>query len=358
MSEAADRLSGTRYCPSAKAQVGSRPGLRTLFRDGTCRYAVPMEFLVLGPLRVRVTDRFTRVGAPKQRTLLGVLLVHVNQVVSVDRLLDEVWGDRQPAGGVKTLRYHISKLRDVLEPNRSRGEEGVIIRDAGGYLLRATPDQVDAGRFEALAGEGAQLLADGDCGIARECLGEALGLWRGGAFEDFRYDGFAQGEIARLEELRLGCLENRIAADLALGRHHDVVGDLRELTTRFPLRERLWGFLMVALYRSDQQAEALRAYQTARRVLGEELGIEPNTALQRLEEQILLHELPFKPPAIDMPGRMDLPSTATFLFTDIEGSTRLWDDHPDEMAGVLADHDRLVREAIEGRRRQGVLDGG
>jgi DNA-binding SARP family transcriptional activator len=249
-----------------------------------------------------------------QRALLAVLLVNANQVVSADRLLEEMWGDRQPSGGVKTLQYHVSKLRDVLEPDRQRGEEGVVVTEAGGYVLRVEPGQVDAARFETLAAEGAALLDDSDADLARDRLVEALGLWRGGAYEDFRYDGFAQGEIARLEELRLVAIENRIVADLELGHHRDLVGELRALTTRYPLRERLWGQLMVALYRSDQQAEALRAYQTARTVLGEELGIEPNVALQRLEEQILLHELPFEPPEAEPAPSDNLPArTSSFI---------------------------------------------
>lgn len=273
-----------------------------------------MEFLVLGPLRVAVDGRLIEISAAKPRSLLGVLLVNANQVVSADRLLEEVWGNRQPSGGVKTLQYHVSKLRDVLEPERGRGEEGCIGTVAGGYVLRAESRQLDARRFEHLASEGAELLSKDNPELAHELLEEALGLWRGGPFEDFRYDSFAQGEIARLEELRLVCVENGIAADLELGRHRLLVGELRDLTTKLPLRERLWGQLMTALYRSDQQAEALRAYQTARTVLGEELGIEPNTALQRLEEQILLHELPFEPPEPEAAPSENLPArTSSFI---------------------------------------------
>jgi predicted ATPase/DNA-binding SARP family transcriptional activator len=273
-----------------------------------------MEFLVLGPLRGAANGQLIEIRAAKQRALLGVLLVNANQVVSADRLLEEVWGNQQPTGGAKTLQYHISKLRDVLEPDRERGDQGVVVTEAGGYRLVVDAGQVDADHFETLGRKGARLLDVGDADLAHKRLVEALGLWRGGAFEDFRYDGFAQGEIARLEELRLLAIENRIAADLELGHHRDVVGELRDLTTRFPLRERLWGQLMTALYRSDQQAEALRTYQTARTVLGEELGIEPNTALQRLEEQILLHELPFEPPEVEAAPTDNLPArTSSFI---------------------------------------------
>jgi predicted ATPase/DNA-binding SARP family transcriptional activator len=266
-----------------------------------------MEFRVLGPLRLRVGNQWTKLSAPKQRTILGLLLVNANHVVSFDRVLEEVWGDRQPAGGIRTLRYQVSKLRDSLEPNRTRGESGVLGTEAGGYVLHADSAEIDAQRFERLAGEGARALTDGRIAAAREQLEEGLGLWRGEAFADFRYEQFAQGEIARLEETRLVCLENRLAADLKLGRHREVVGELGALTKGFPMRERFWGQLMVALYRSDQQADALRAYQAAHRVLGEELGVEPNAALRRLEEQILLHELPFQAPAFEAPDRDNLP---------------------------------------------------
>ena len=257
-----------------------------------------MEFFVLGPLLVRSDgEAAVGIGAAKPRAVLGVLLVNVNRVVSVDRLLEEVWGDDVPKGGAKTLRYHVSKLRDVLSPGRRPGEEGPVATVPSGYVLRLEADQLDAWRFEALTGEGSAALEGGRFGFAGERLAEALDLWRGGAFQDFAYDDFARGEIARLEELRLVCLEDRVAADLAGRRHREVLPELQGLVREFPLRERFWSQLMVALYRSDQQAEALGAYQQARQVLGEQLGIEPNAALRRLEEQILLEELP-----LDLPG--------------------------------------------------------
>ncbi len=254
-----------------------------------------MNYRVLGPLAVHVGDDILALRATKQKTLLAIFLVNANRSVSVDALIDDLWGAKPPTGGVSALRYHISKLRDALTPERNGAEGGVVETTAQGYLLRVEADELDAQQFERLTHEGSTLLADGQPHVARDRLRAALSLWQGSAYEDFRYESFAQSEIARLEEDRLLCLEDRIQADLEVGEHREILGELRDLTTRFPLRERIWGQLMVALYRSDQQAEALGAYQSARRVLGDQLGIEPNESLHNLEEQILLHELPFQP---------------------------------------------------------------
>ena len=244
---------------------------------------------MLGPLEVVEGDRTVSVSAPRQRALLAALLVHANQVVSTDRLLEEVWGDRQPEGGVKTLRYHVSKLRDVLEPDRAAGEEGLIVTSSPGYVLEVDREQVDTIRFERLVGEARGLLGD-DPGRAVRLLEEALGLCRGAVYAEFGYAEFAAAEISRLEELHTGAIEDRIEALLRLGRYQEVVGELEALTRRYPLRERLWGLLMTALYQSGRQADALHAYQDARRVLGEELGIEPSSDLRDLEEKILLQD--------------------------------------------------------------------
>jgi len=250
-----------------------------------------MEFRVLGPVEVWHRGSVVPVP-PKQRALLAELLIHANEVVSTDRLLEEVWGEAQPEGGVKTLRFHISKLRDALDPDRAPGEEGAVATRAPGYVLRADPEVIDAARFELLVDDARQALVE-DPVAAAGLLEEALALWRGPPFADFAYAEFAQSEIRRLEELRLGAVEEQLEALLALGRHQEVVGELEALAEEHPLRERLWGLLMVAMYRSGRQAEALRAYQQARQLLGEELGIEPSPDLRRLEERILLqdHEL-------------------------------------------------------------------
>jgi len=254
-----------------------------------------MDFRVLGPLRVASEGVERRLGAAKQRMLLGVLLVNADRVVSADRLMEAMWTNGQPDSGLKTLRYHLSKLRRWLEPDRSNGSQGVIITEADGYLLRVAPEQIDAGRFERLAAEGSRLLTEDELRLARATLAEALDLWRGDAFDDFRYDEFAQADIARLAALRLSCREDRIAADLDLGDHRDVLGELCHLTTAFPFRERLWGQLMVALYRDGQQGQALRAYQDASEVLGGEFGLEPTLLLRDLRNRIALSELPLEP---------------------------------------------------------------
>jgi predicted ATPase/DNA-binding SARP family transcriptional activator len=254
-----------------------------------------MDVAVLGPLRVRVGGDFTAIAAPKQRLIFGVLLDQAGRVVSGDRLLDDVWSGQPPQGGLKALRYHVSKLRDVLVPGRVHGDEGPIRTAGSGYQLVVEPDEIDANRFERLASDGAQLVANQQWEDARRVLGEALSLWRGDALHDFRYEEFAQAPIARLEELRLVCLEDLIDARLGLGDHIDLIGELNELTTRHPLRERLWAQSMIALYRAGRQAEAAHTYETACVVLGEELGVEPNPALRHLLQQVIDQSLPFRP---------------------------------------------------------------
>ena len=254
-----------------------------------------MDVAVLGPLRVRVAGDFTALAAPKQRLIFGVLLDQAGRIVSGDRLLDDVWSGQPPQGGLKSLRYHVSKLRDVLVPGRVHGDEGPIHTVGSGYQLVVEPDEIDANRFERLASDGAHLVANQRWEEARRVLGEALSLWRGDALHDFRYEEFAQAPIARLEELRLVCLEHLIDARLGLGDDVDLVGELNELTIRHPLRERLWAQSMIALYGAGRQAEAARTYETACVVLGEELGVEPNPALQHLHQQVIDQSLPFRP---------------------------------------------------------------
>ncbi len=246
-----------------------------------------MEFLVLGPLQVYDAGRSVTIGAPRQRALLAVLLANSNRVVSADRLLDLVWGDDPPEVGA--LRYQISKLRDALEPDRESGDGSVIITESPGYILRVTPGQLDSLGFESLLKE-AELNLSTDRAGSLASLDEALGLWRGDAYADFAYEEFARPEIVRLEERRLEAIEARFDALLALGRDRDVVGELQALVAEHPHRERLTGALMLALYRSGRQADALAAYQSLRSELGESLGIEPSKELVDLEGRILLQD--------------------------------------------------------------------
>jgi DNA-binding SARP family transcriptional activator len=263
-----------------------------------------MEFRILGPLEIFADDRLVEVTAPKQRALLAVLLLSPRRVVSADRLIDQLWGDDPPAGGAKTLRFHVSKLRDALEPDRHPGSEGPIVTRAPGYVLNVSPDTVDAARFENLVRDARRFLS-ADPAYASTRLNEAFGLWRGPALADFFDAPFAQLEIARLEELRVSALEDRLDTDLALERHAEIVIELEKLAAEHPFRERLWGQLMVALYRCDRQAEALRVYQDLRRHLGEELGIEPSTDLRQLEERILLQDAALQlPPAAPATGML------------------------------------------------------
>ena len=239
-----------------------------------------MEFRILGPLEVWDGGGEVSLGGPKPRALLAGLLLHPNEVVPTDRLIDELWGEDSPQDAAAALRVNISRLRKALP-------QDVLTTRAPGYVLQVEPDELDLHRFERLVDEGRSLLARGLATDASERLHDALALWRGQALADFAYESFAQAAIARLEEIRLAAVELQIDIDLALGRHDELVGGLEALVAEHPLRERLRMYLMTALYRSDRQAEALDAYQEARRALVDGLGIDPSPALQELERAIL-----------------------------------------------------------------------
>lgn len=246
-----------------------------------------MEFRVLGPLEVTKDGQALVVASARQRALLALLVINANRVLSADRIIDELWGEEPPDSGAKAVVFHISKLRDALEPDRGKGEPGsVLVTEPAGYMLVTDPESIDAVRFERLAAEGHALLAN-DPAVALATLQGALSLWRGDPFADVTYESFAQTEIRRLEERRFRALEDRLEADLALDRPEVAIGELEALVSHHPLRERLRGLLMRALYRSGRQAEALRVYQEGRRVLAEELGIDPSPELRQLEELIL-----------------------------------------------------------------------
>jgi DNA-binding SARP family transcriptional activator len=247
-----------------------------------------VQFKILGPLEVWDGQRLVELGRPKQRVLLAVLLVHANQVVALDRLIEELWGEEPPAQATASLQAYISNLRRALEPDRpARSRPRVLVTQPPGYRLVVTPGELDAARFVGLAEEGRRLLEAERPGQARQALREALGLWRGPALADVADEPFTQAERQRLEELRLVALEDRLAAELALGGHAAAAAELGELVSRYPLRERQHGLLMLALYRSGRQAEALGVFQAARRTLAEELGIDPSRWLSGLEADIL-----------------------------------------------------------------------
>ena len=265
-----------------------------------------MQFRILGPLEVLDGQRPVELGRPKQRLLLAALLVRANQVVALDRLIEQLWGEQPPPRATASLQAYISNLRRVLEPDRpARTPPRVLVTQPPGYRLVVAPADLDAARFAALAADGHRLLEAEQPGPAAQVLREALGLWRGPALADLADELFAQAEGQRLEELRLVALEDRLAAELALGGHAGAAVELGELVGRFPFRERLHGLLMVALYRSGRQAEALQAYQAARRTLAEELGIDPSPWLRELEADILrqARALDWTPPS----AQPDLP---------------------------------------------------
>ena len=250
-----------------------------------------MQFRILGPLEVEAAAGEIQLGGPKQRALLALLLLNANEVVPTARLIDLLWSDSPPADADKALQIHISRLRRAL------GDSDVLRTHAGGYVLGVDPEGFDLYRFQQLTAEGQQLLSHGDAAAARRVLGGALELWRGTPLADVAGEPFAQPEIARLEELHLAAIETRVEADLTLGAHAQLVGELEALVAREPLRERLRGQLMLALYRCGRQAEALEAYRDGRRALVDELGIEPGKPLQELEQAILRQDA-----ALDLGG--------------------------------------------------------
>jgi DNA-binding SARP family transcriptional activator/WD40 repeat protein len=256
-----------------------------------------VEFRILGPFEVVDNGGSLALGGAQQRALLVVLLLHRSEAVSTDRLVDQLWGERAPATAAKTVQGYVSQLRKVLG-------DGVILTQGRGYLLAAQPEQVDVRRFELLASEGRHALVAGNAARAREQLGAALGLWRGDPLGEFAYEPFAQNEIVRLQESRVAVYEDRIDADLALGRDAELTGEIEALVAANPLRERLRAQLMLSLYRSGRQAESLAVYRQTSKLLRDELGLEPGPPLKRLERMILdqddaLDELRLSPASPD-----------------------------------------------------------
>ena len=226
-------------------------------------------------------------GGSRPKALLAALLLHRNEPVTTDQLMDMLWPEGGPEQPSKTIHVHVSRLRralaDPLAPS-------VLETHTGSYVLRVGPEELDIDRFAQLVADGRDALAAVDPAAASESLSLALGLWRGKALADFTYEPFAQAEIAHLEELRLGAVELAVDADLALGRHAMAVPRLERLTAEHPMRERMHGQLMLALYRCGRQADALAAYRRLRHTLDSELGLEPGPGLRRLEQRILRQE--------------------------------------------------------------------
>jgi predicted ATPase/DNA-binding SARP family transcriptional activator len=241
------------------------------------------QFSLLGPLSVSCDGEPIALGGQKRRALLAALLLDANHVVSRDRLIDALWGEDPPDTARNTIQVYISQLRKLLP-------DGALETAPPGYRLAVQNESVDLFEFVRLSQEGRTALARGDAAGAAEGLRAALALWRGPPLADLAWEPFAHAEIARLEELRLAALEDRIEADLALGRHGQLVGELERLVAEQPLRERLRGQLILALYRAGRQADALAVYQRARKTLVDELGLEPSESLRKLERAILAHD--------------------------------------------------------------------
>jgi class 3 adenylate cyclase/tetratricopeptide (TPR) repeat protein len=308
-------------------------------------------------LEVRCGGATVVVGGSRERAVLTRLSLSANQVVSLETLAEDLWAGAPPEGAAQALWVYISRLRKAL---RDHGGDDALVTRPPGYVLQVEPDALDLTRFEALVAE-ARKLADDDPAGAAATFREALGLWRGPALADVADLPFARAEAARLEEARLSALEERFDADLACGRHGELVGELAGLTRDHPVRERFWAQRMTALYRSGRQTEALRAYQDLRRYLGDELGIEPAEDLRRLEGAILRHDpdLDWKPrateisvPAVPEPTEDLSPGVVssgvvTFLFTDLVGSTELLQTLGDDAADELRRrHFSVLRQAL------------
>jgi DNA-binding SARP family transcriptional activator/tetratricopeptide (TPR) repeat protein len=291
----------------------------------------PWEFGILGPLEVRSGTQSLELRRIKERSLLAALLLRVNRVVSLDQLAAVLWEDVGAPRPPATLRVHVSRLRQALA---ALDADPVIVTSGRGYALQVPADCVDAARFEKLAEVGRRQLVGGDPAAAALTLGDALALWRGPVLSDLSLSPALEPELARLEEGRLTVLEDRVEAELGCGRHHAVVGDLERLVTETPLRERLWGQRMVALYRCGRQAEALRAYEDLRVLLREELGIRPTPALRQLEQAILDQD-----PSLDLhQGPATVSTTAT---EEAPGSLPrdgpAAHDHPGGRVGLLGE---------------------
>ncbi|MPZ91537.1 MAG: AAA family ATPase [Actinobacteria bacterium] len=256
-----------------------------------------MRFSILGPLEVIRDGRALALGGAKQRSLIAILILHANEQVSSDSLIEELWRDSPPATAGKTLQTYISHLRKLLEPERVAGEPWrLLLTVHSSYSLRVEPDQLDSLRFERLVRDARTAIASRNHDRGRVKLETALGLWRGPVLGDMASEPFARSEAARLEALRLSALELRVATDLELGRHAEIAPEIEEAVRTYPFREGFTGHLMVALYRSGRQADALSAFQRLREALVDELGIEPSPDLQDLYQRVLRQDPALRPP--------------------------------------------------------------
>ena len=302
-----------------------------------------MDYRILGPLEALDGERRLPLGGARQRSVLALLLLHGNEALTRDVIIDQLWGEEPPATAAKVLQNCISALRKELP-----GGVDTLRTVSGAYTLALGPDELDRDRFERLVAEGRAALAEEQHSEAADQLRRALDLWRGAPLSDLAYERFAQEEITRLEELHVAAVEDRIDADLALGHHDAVTPELEALVTRHPLRERLRRQLMLALYRAGRQAEALEAYRAARRTMLAELGLEPGRGLQDLERAILAQD-----PALDGPAPRPAASPSHAGSRPGRAAASPLVDRADELALLEAGLD----DAIAGRGRLFVLVG-
>lgn len=244
-----------------------------------------IEFRLLGPFGAEFGGHLLALGGRRQRAILALLTIHAGKVLSTDHIADEIWAGHPPPSATRTVHAYVSRLRSALRVPEAGVDE--LVRREPGYVLAIDPMRVDAVRFERLVEGAAAAMDAGDPGRANEDLRDALELWRGEALADFAYDSFATTESRRLGGRRLQAVELRIDTDLALGRHAQVVAEIESLVEAYPLRERFWAQWMVALYRCGRQSDALSAYGRIRRMLADDLGLEPGEELRLLERQIL-----------------------------------------------------------------------
>src|SRR5918992_835729 len=324
-----------------------------------------MDFRILGPLEALDGRQRVALGGSKRRAVLALLLLHANETLSTDRMIDDLWGEHPPAAAAKTLQVHISRLRKAL----GGGSADVVVTREHGYELQLDPEHLDANRFERLVSEGRSELDAGRPQTAMPALEQALSLWRGPPLADLAYEAFAQREIARLEDLHGAAIELLIEAKLVLGRHVEVIGQLESLVDEHPYREGLRAQLMLALYRADRQADALQAYQDARRMLVEELGIEPGERLRALETAVLAQDPALAapvaaPPPPPMPLAAPRPPEkgaaarrlVSIVFADLVGSTGLAEHlDPETMHRLLDRYSEACGVVIE--RHGGSVEG-
>ena len=303
-----------------------------------------LEFRLLGPVEALGEGSVLSLGGARQRGVLAILLLHAGEVVPSERLVDLIWGESPPPTAATALQGYVSQLRKAIEPDRPVGTASrVIVTVAPGYLVRLEPGQLDLDRFEEIAERGRAELAAGRPQPAADAFAEAIALWRGPPLANVRDERFAADAIRRLEELRVAAIEDHVEARLALGGHRQLVGELERLIAAYPLRERLRAQLMLALYRSDRQAEALDAFTTARRMLVDDLGVEPGDQLRRLQEAILRQDT-----------SLDLPAPTAARAAQIDAPARA----PARRGRAVAAAAGVVALAVGGLAVAGVFDGG